>query len=698
MAQLKSTTVNGDLSVKVNDSSELKVSAGSYSGSPELSSVGSSSNSYLQIANLISDSAAGGTNRGIEFVSSFKTNVASTCSLRWDFSSLYPKLYSTSSSCSLGSASNPWSKVYTSVVGDHYSLSGGTPSGGDSERFLELRCDPSVTYDSGTYGTVTSKIKLFARKTTKTSSDSSPTSYPSSLMIYSDGSSSGDTLVLNMPSSGTVSNSVTSTNTLRIQVDADPKSSSTYPYGLSSLEFLLSSYLGPSKYTAGAVMEASSAVSFYFKPKSGNGSSYIGSSDSSWTGVYSNGLFLSSYTNAGSTSGGSTDRTLAVNAASGGTFGANQYGTVNNRISLSTSKVVKSSASGSSTTYNGKLYVYSDGSSDGDKVVLELQDSGKASSSANSTNHLVLKSVGGRKSSTSYNGKSTIQFQCTSYSGSNVFNNSVIVEGAPSVLYMYPDAMTSFLGNSSHKWTYLYAGNTYTSYIASPNAGGSGTSNSINVSGNLLPASNSSSASTGYTLGDSSHKWRYLYAFSGSIQTSDRSAKDSIHYITESNNSSVMKAATMSMRSTEVENTSEGTTSQITLEDVIDFVSNLNPVTFCYKDGQGEEVEATEENSDPEDIQLGLIADDIKDHKLFKYVGVETTYEEEVTPAVKDEEGNVVTEAVTETKTTLGLQAIPLATAALTACKYLIQKNEEIESRLAIIEEQLSELLNADRN
>ena len=98
------------------------------------------------------------------------------------------------------------------------------------------------------------------------------------------------------------------------------------------------------------------------------------------------------------------------------------------------------------------------------------------------------------------------------------------------------------------------------------------------------------------------------------------------------------------------------------------------------------DTEATEENSDPEDIQLGLIADDVKDHKLFKYIGVESTYEEEISTDV------------TETKTRLGLQALPLVTAALTACKYLIERNTEIETRLATIEEQLADLLDVSEN
>lgn len=292
---------------------------------------------------------------------------------------------------------------------------------------------------------------------------------------------------------------------------------------------------------------------------------------------------------------------------------------------------------------------------------------------------------------TSTNIRSTISLSVSSsinnISG-EVYLSSRVDSGVPS----FYGGQFTLLGDSDSPWIEGHITDIYTDTIT--NINGSGAYYDIRVFNNLIPATNSTSTTTGYTLGNSSYKWSYLYAYSGVIQTSDRSAKDSIHYI-ESDNSGVMKPATMSLKSTSVEDTStNANSSQITIEDVIDFVSNLSPVTFCYKDGQGEDVEATEENSEPEAIQLGLIADDIKDHKLFKYVGVETTCEEEVTPAVKDEEGNVVTEAVTETKTTLGLQAIPLATAALTACKYLIQKNEEIELRLAIIEGQLSELLN----
>ena len=521
------TIVQGDLSVMPQTGVELKVSAGGYLGSPKLSSSGDESNSFLQIANLVSDSAADGTNRGIEFVSSFKTTSTSTCSLRWDFSSLAPKLYSTSNPCYLGSSSNPWSNVYTAAVSDTPSLSAGTSSGGTSSRVMTISCDPSITYSSGTYGTVNSKITLQTRKT------------------------------------------------------------------------------------------------------------------------------------------------------------------------------IKSSASESPSSYQGSLSVYFDGDDTEDKVVIENEDPGSALSTENSTNTLVIKSSGDTKDS-SYCGYSRIQLMCTNYGGATRYDPAVNIDGqyddASSLcelhVYPYNTSSSGYLGTSSNPWYRVNSTYTTTSFLSLLNGPG------IRCTTNLLPGGNSTSDSTGYTLGSSSYKWRSVYAYSGTIQTSDRSAKDSIHYITESNNdSSVMSASVMSLSEPGLMD-SPSTTSQytesnaslITVEDVIDFVSNLSPVTFCYKDGQGDDVEATEENSDPESIQLGLIADDIKDHKLFKYVGVETTYEEEITPAVKDEEGNVITEAVTETKTTLGLQAIPLATAALTACKYLIQKNEEIELRLADIEDQLSRI------
>ena len=438
-----------------------------------------------------------------------------------------------------------------------------------------------------------------------------------------------------------------------------------------------------------AYYDTSSAAKLQWTSMAGQGSltpsngSTLGSSSGSWGTLFLTNAIYSYPKVTVSTAPAQTSQRLLLQSFPSVTFNSGTYGTVDGSIRLNPSRITKPDASTSTSTFNAYLDISSEGTISGDKLVLQLTDSGKASSSATSINTLVLKSVGDSKSSTSYNGNGMIQFECTNYSGSSSFTNTVTIGGSTSTLQMYPSASTSYLGTSAAKWTDLYVNTTYTNYITSTS--GSGASYNIQVYNNLIPNTDST-----VTLGDSTHRWHYVYAAQGTIQTSDRSAKDSIHYIEDSVE---MKPATMSLKSTAVEDPSESLSSQITVEDVIDFVSNLSPVTFCYKDGQGEGVEATEENSEPEAIQLGLIADDIKDHKLFKYIGVETTCEEEITPAVEDEEGNIVTEAVTETKTTLGLQAIPLATAALTACKYLIQKNEEIEARLADIEDQLGRIV-----
>jgi hypothetical protein len=47
---------------------------------------------------------------------------------------------------------------------------------------------------------------------------------------------------------------------------------------------------------------------------------------------------------------------------------------------------------------------------------------------------------------------------------------------------------------------------------------------------NVVPTTNSTSTSTGYTIGTSNFRYRYLYAFGSSIQTSDRNYKHSFDY------------------------------------------------------------------------------------------------------------------------------------------------------------------------
>ena len=234
--------------------------------------------------------------------------------------------------------------------------------------------------------------------------------------------------------------------------------------------------------------------------------------------------------------------------------------------------------------------------------------------------------------------------------------------------------LNTSLGTTSAPWTHLYLGTVRDSsagtyYYESLRGTTSGIQISLTTPGSsaspgVYPSSNSTSSTTGYNLGTSSYKWRYVYAYGGTIQTSDRAAKDSIHYLEEQ-----PAIAKMSAKSTTT------STTGITMDDVIDFVKNIKPTTFCYYDG---EETATEENSDQEMIQLGLIADDIKDHPLYKYIGVDRD-DVQIIEEEKDEEGNVIQEHEEKQIHTLGLQVLPLTVAALTACKYLINKLEEKE-------------------
>lgn len=166
-------------------------------------------------------------------------------------------------------------------------------------------------------------------------------------------------------------------------------------------------------------------------------------------------------------------------------------------------------------------------------------------------------------------------------------------QGTPTLrLYVPVDTTSSYVVNGR-----------ITLWAQGGGSGMSGQSCVVHVhNGSMYPDINSTNSSTGYSLGTASNKWRYVYAYSGTINTSDRASKDSINYLDEPLKTRALTSNTV-----------------ITTNDILQFVEKLNPATFCYKDGN--EV-ATEDNSSPEMIQLGLIADDIKDDPVFKYVGV----------------------------------------------------------------------------
>lgn len=147
-------------------------------------------------------------------------------------------------------------------------------------------------------------------------------------------------------------------------------------------------------------------------------------------------------------------------------------------------------------------------------------------------------------------------------------------------------------------------------------------------------------------IGKASSKFRTIYASTGTIQTSDRSEKNSIHYLSDSSVSTVDENGTAQPA--------------IGLQDVIEFLQVCEPATFLYN-----APETTQ--SSPEFRQLGLIADDVESTKLFPYIGCRMSWED-------DPEHGV------EAGSTLGLKPLPVAVAALTICKYLFQRLEALES------------------
>ncbi len=156
-------------------------------------------------------------------------------------------------------------------------------------------------------------------------------------------------------------------------------------------------------------------------------------------------------------------------------------------------------------------------------------------------------------------------------------------------------------------------------------------------------------------LGYTNHLWRALYATIGEIQTSDRSEKTDIHYLADP----VAEISDPHSDDSPDYDGSPAATDEITYADIEDFVRNLSAATFVYKSGVKDgEVE-------PAAVQLGLIADDICDHKLYPYIGTS----HQTADGIKR-----------------GLQPIPLAVAALVMCQRQADQIAELTQRIAKLE------------
>lgn len=172
-------------------------------------------------------------------------------------------------------------------------------------------------------------------------------------------------------------------------------------------------------------------------------------------------------------------------------------------------------------------------------------------------------------------------------------------------------------------------------------------------------------------LGSPRYKWHSVYATNGTIQTSGRNDKYDIHYLEDSS----PKLKTLSVTSEE---------EKITFNDVLSFINSIKPATFIYKDNTSNELKSVNDLVGTEgmsSIQLGLIADDIVDEKLYKYIGIKT--ETNKTTNSNNEQENPAGDSSLDGEPIYGLQPLPVATLALTGCKILLQRIDQLEQEIA---------------
>ena len=191
--------------------------------------------------------------------------------------------------------------------------------------------------------------------------------------------------------------------------------------------------------------------------------------------------------------------------------------------------------------------------------------------------------------------------------------------------------VTSFTGSSGSDWFFKYQ---YHTYYNRP----------------CFYCPDSTSSSTQGMIGNTFNPFyevsaQYLRGTTSS--SSDRNMKHNIKYLDNQNNAISLLSNT--------DATTEN--NDITTEDVISFIESLNICTFEYN------FDSIDEGSK----QLGIIADDIENTKLFPYIGEHNSdYKEE-------NKGKI---------SRLYLQHLPLTTVALTACKYLLNEVKQLKEQI----------------
>lgn len=160
-------------------------------------------------------------------------------------------------------------------------------------------------------------------------------------------------------------------------------------------------------------------------------------------------------------------------------------------------------------------------------------------------------------------------------------------------------------------------------------------------------------------LGSEQIPWNTIYATSGVVQTSDRALKHDIHYLSNNKENNIQLFSSQDINDKDY-----------SIDDIISFVKNIKPVIFTY----GTTIQEDLETVNKDKVQLGLIADDISDDKMFNFLGL-------ISETKNENNG--------ETVVRRGLKHLPLITAALTACKYLLEQNEKLIQDINDIKERL---------
>lgn len=152
-------------------------------------------------------------------------------------------------------------------------------------------------------------------------------------------------------------------------------------------------------------------------------------------------------------------------------------------------------------------------------------------------------------------------------------------------------------------------------------------------------------------------RWGVVYCQAVS-ESSDVSLKSDIHYLDQPQVKMLSSTADVQEEQS------------ITVEDVLEFISELKPATFVYKSKDISTVSDAEELN-MEAIHLGIIANDIEDSKLFEYV------------ASKHETTTTLEDGTIKVNKNLSIKPTSFAVAALTACKYLINQVKELKEMLS---------------